>query len=91
MDQLDIQHLDGSGELRKLPFVVILAVAKDAVLVAIECDGPTEARQMVLQAHHVGVRRLGLNEAQLGQPAGCVIDKDDERAGRCAPLEPVMW
>jgi hypothetical protein len=46
--------------------------------------------QIPLQCFEVGGCTLGGNEAQLHEPAGCVIDEDQQRAGLAAVLEPTM-
>src|ERR687894_113416 len=58
--------------------------------VAVEGNRTAMGLEIALEGLEIGEGALRGHEAQLHQPAGCIIDEDEQRAGVGAVLEPAM-
>ena len=68
----------------------LMVDAKDPVLVAVESDRLAPGLQIGAGGMEIGECRLALDELQVHQPAGRVVDEDEQRTLRAAVLEPPM-
>src|SRR5712691_627655 len=90
-DDVDVELGQRAPELRDAPGPTGCAVvvdAENAVLVAVERDRLAVALQVRARRREVVERGLDLDEAQLHQAPGGVIDVNQERAQRSTLLEP---
>ena len=90
MDGLDVEGFEGPGELGQLAFVIRMVDPEDAVLVGVEGHRAPVLAEIAVEGFHVGLGGLCGRETQGQQLAGGVVDEDDERTVRPAPLEPVV-
>lgn len=90
-DDLDIEHVQGTAEMRHAVAVGRGAVvAEYAVLVRIEGNRLAVPLQICAGGLHVGEGGLALCHLEVHQLAGGVVDIDQQAAARAAALEPVM-
>ena len=90
-DDVDVELGQGAAKLRHTPGPAPRALvvhAEDAVLVAVEGHRLAVALKIRAGRGEVVERGLALQEAQLHQPTGRVVDVDQERAAPTAVLEP---
>ena len=89
---LDVEFSQGSAELRHALATLRLSPgdSEHRVLVRVESHWPTMGLEVTLESLEVGESALGGDKAQLHQPACGIVDKDQERAGWRAVLEPAM-
>src|SRR4051794_6021693 len=64
--------------------------AEHRVLVGVEGDRAAMRLEVALQGLEVGKGTFRGHEAQLQQPAGCIVDEDEQRARVRPILEPAM-
>src|SRR5918994_7416430 len=89
---LDPQFTQRSAELGYALTALRLRLrhAKDRVFVGIEGEGPPVARQIALQRLKIRQSALRWGEPKRNQPAGRIVDEDNERAAGAAILEPAV-
>ena len=89
---LDVEFCKRAAELRhtRAALRVWLVHAEDGVLVGVESGRASMRRQIAVERSKVGVRALAGNEPQLHQPAGGVVDEDQQGKGLAALFEPAM-
>ena len=79
---------------RELSFgfwISILGIdAEDAVLVAVKCCWHAVYEYVVMQYPHIAQRGLGQDKAQLRQPPGGIVNKNQKRAIITASFKPVV-
>jgi hypothetical protein len=91
-DNLDVERVERTPELGHAvaadgPLVID---AKNAVLVAVEGNRFAPGLQVGPGRMEIRERRLALDELQMHQPAGCIVDKHQQGALRPAILKPPM-
>ena len=89
-ERLDLELVHGASELCDAfagRACTVLDV-EHAELVAIERDRFAVRCQMLAQRLEIAERRLGRREMQRHQPASCIVNEHQQRAGRRTFLEP---
>lgn len=89
---LDVQLVHRSAELGIAVATLrrLMVTAEHAGFVAVEGQRLSMPLQVGAGGGEVAEGRFGLGEMQVHQLAGCIINEDQQRAGRSTILEPAM-
>jgi hypothetical protein len=91
-DDVDVERVECAAELGHAVAAdgALMVDAENAVLVAVESDRLAPSLQIGPGRVKIGKGRLALDELKVHQPAGRIVDEDQQRALRPAILEPPM-